>query len=82
MLPFRLAEVSRVEFYKRDELTTDLLCCEVTAGGDVHFSHEEAEGWDDLLEGLRALPGFETDWFALVSQPPLEESRICAFERR
>jgi hypothetical protein len=82
VLPFRLAEVSRVEFYKRDELTTDLICCEVTAGGEVHFSHEEERGWDAVVEALRALPGFDPDWFARVSQPPFDESRICAFERR
>jgi hypothetical protein len=81
VLPFRLAEIGRVEFYKRDELTTDLACCEVAAGGVVHFSHEEAPAWDDLVRDLRALPGFDADWFARVSQPPFAERRICAFER-
>ena len=82
MLPFRLADVSRVEFYKRDQLTTDLICCEVTANQDVHFSHEEAAGWNVLLDALQSLPGFDSNWFTKVSQPPFAECRTCAFERR
>lgn len=82
MLPFRLAEVSRVDFYKRDELTTDLVCCEVTAGGLVHFSHEESPSWDAFVGALQGLPDFDREWFAKVSQPPFAECRTCAFERR
>ena len=82
MLPFRLQDISRAEFYKRDELTSDLVCCEVTAADVLHFTHEEAPDWTELVEALQALPGFDASWFAKVSQPPFEESRIIAFERR
>ena len=82
MLPFRLSDVSRVEFYKRDELTTDLICCEVTAGDRVHFHHEEASGWEELVASLSELPGFDTAWLSKVSQPPFEACRCTAFERR
>lgn len=81
MLPFRLADVSRVEFYKRDELTTDLICCEVTAGELVHFSHEESPGWDAFVGALLDLPGFDREWFAKVSKPAFAECRTSAFER-
>ena len=82
MLPFRLADVERVEFYKRDELTTDLICCEVMVGGLLHLSHEEATDWGDLVTALETLSGFNRGWFARVSQPTFAESRVCAFERR
>lgn len=81
MLPFRLADVSRVEFYKRDELTTDLICCDVTVGETVYFLHEEAPGWDEAIDAFHALPGFDAEWFAKVSQPPFAESSTTAFER-
>jgi hypothetical protein len=81
VLPFPLADVSRVEFFKRDELTTDLICCEVTARDAIHFSHEEAADWRVLLEKLAELPGFRADWFGQVAQPPFAESRFVAFAR-
>ena len=82
MLPFPLADVERVEFYKRDELTTDLICCEVAAGDAVYRANEESPGWAELVETLETLPGFESEWFAKVSQPPFEEARTVVFERR
>jgi hypothetical protein len=81
VLPFRLPDVRRVEFYKRDELTTDLICCEVTVGDVVHFSHEEASDWGELVEALQALPKFDRSWFSRVGEPPFAECRTCAFER-
>ena len=82
MLPFPLTDVERVEFFKRDELTTDLICCEVVAGDAVCFAHEAGPGWADLVEALETLPGFDAEWFAKVSQPPFEERRTVVFERR
>ena len=79
MEQFALGDVRRVEFYKRDELTTDLMCCEVTVGDVCHFSHEEESGWDGLIRKLAALPGFDAEWFAHVSQLPFAESRYVAF---
>jgi hypothetical protein len=81
VLSFLLTDVSRVEFYKRDELTTDLICCEATADGVVHFRHEEAPDWDQFVEELRKLPGFDGDWFAKVGKPAFAECRIVAFTR-
>lgn len=80
MLPLPPNEVLRVEFYKRDELTTDLICCEVTAkSGDVYFAHEDKANWPELLRQLSDLPGFDQDWFAKVSQPPFEECSYVAY---
>lgn len=81
MPSFRLAEVNRIEFYKRDELTTDLVCCEVTTGDAVHFAHEEAPDWQRFLDYVAQLPGFDHDWHAKVSQPAFAECRTLAFSR-
>jgi len=76
-----LSEIDSVTFYKRDELTTDLICCEVATGDSVRTFHEELPGWEMLLQHLYKLPGFLTDWFALVSQPAFETKKTVAFTR-
>ncbi len=86
MPPFRLADVRRVEFYKRDELTTDLICCNITLNGkagaeEVIFAHEEMPHWDELIQRLEFLGGFDVEWFSQVSQPPFAECRYEAFAR-
>jgi hypothetical protein len=52
-----LGAIDRVTFYKRDEITTDLICCDVEADGQAWFFHEEVEGWDLLMTHLERLPG-------------------------
>ena len=76
-----LETVERIEFFKTDELTTDLLCCEIIAAGQTFFFHEEWSGWSNLTTKLEGLDGFRKDWFAHVSQPPFEECRFVAFAR-
>jgi hypothetical protein len=75
------ASVDLVEFYKIDELTTDLICCDIKADGRRWFFHEEGEGWDALIEQLALLPGFRVDWLGHVSQPPFAECRFVAYEQ-
>ena len=77
-----LTGIDKVTFYKRDEITTDLICCELLFGDTTWSFHEEFVGWDSLIEHLSRLPGFLADWFAQVSQPPFETSEIVAFTRR
>ncbi|CAN5134803.1 hypothetical protein BH11PSE2_BH11PSE2_20010 [soil metagenome] len=76
-----LSNINSVIFYKRDEITTDLICCELEADGKVWTFHEEADGWADLLRHLEALPDFRKDWFEAVSQPPFAVSETVAFKR-
>ncbi|HEX8401236.1 MAG TPA: hypothetical protein VF628_05975 [Allosphingosinicella sp.] len=75
------ADIQTVVFFKRDELTTDLICCDIEIGGRVWFFHEEVEGWRLLLQHLQQLPGFDLDWYARVSQPPFANSETVAFRR-
>jgi len=76
-----LSEIDRVTFYKRDEITSDLICCDVEITGKIWTFHEELEGWPALLRHLERLSGFQTDWFAAVSQPPFATSETIAFSR-
>jgi len=83
-LPFSLAEVRKVTFFKRDELTTDLICCDVeVASGDnieVWFNHEEEPTWQGWLDELSTLQGFDSDWYSKVYLPPFAPSVTIAYE--
>lgn len=76
-----LEEIEAVTFYKRDEVTTDLICCEVTVAGRTLFFNEDSDGWDALIRHLQQLPGFRADWFAVVSKPVFLRSEMVAFHR-
>lgn len=76
-----LDSISKVVFFKRDESTTDLICCEVTQGDQVWFFHEEWPEWDRLIEYLERLPRWRSDWLAAVSQPPFATSFTIAYQR-
>ncbi|HEX5183064.1 MAG TPA: hypothetical protein VFW19_07915 [Allosphingosinicella sp.] len=76
-----LARIETVTFYKRDELTTDLICCDVEIAGRIRFFHEEQEGWDALLTHLEKLPGFRRDWRDTVMPPPFARNQFTAFEQ-
>jgi hypothetical protein len=77
-----LSDVEKVTFYKRDEFTSDLICCDVRAVGRTWTFHEEADGWAQLIDHLESLPGFRKDWFAAVSRPPFLTNKTVAFSRR
>lgn len=77
-----LPQVDAVVFYKRDEITTDLICCDVVVRGQVWTFHEEANGWSDLITHLSALPGFRVDWYEAVVNPQFATRETVAFDRR
>lgn len=76
-----LSSIDKVTFFKRNEITTDLICCEVVASGQIRTFHEDMPVWDALMAHLAGLPGFRDDWFAAVSQPAFQPRRTVAFER-
>jgi hypothetical protein len=80
-LPFPLTSVTRVEFFKRDELTSDLICCELLADDRIAFFHEEMPYWYTMIAELEKLDGFRAGWIAAVSSPPFAESRFVAYEK-
>ncbi|MDP3736152.1 MAG: hypothetical protein Q8R02_02105 [Hyphomonadaceae bacterium] len=78
--------IARIECYKRDELTTDLICFDIWFdSGDqqqVVWVHEELPGWNDLAEGLKQLPGFDPDWHGKVFKLAFVENRTVVYERK
>jgi hypothetical protein len=76
-----LTAIEKVTFFKRDEITTELICCTVQARDQVWFFHEDAEGWDALVSYLACLPGFKADWYEAVVQPPFAISETVAYAR-
>lgn len=76
-----LGDISKVTFYKRDEITSGLVCCDVEIGEDIWTFHEETVGWDSLIEHLRMLPHFRDDWFRAVSLPSFASNETVAFIR-
>ena len=77
-----LPAIHAVVFYKRDEITTDLICCDVEVAWNVWTFHEEAAGWPELIAHLSALPGFRADWYEAVVSPPFVTGETIAFDRR
>lgn len=76
-----LGEIERVVFYKRDEVTADLICCDVKVAGKTWMFHEALPGWNLLLGHLSALPGFRSDAVAAIAHPPFEKSQAVAYAR-
>lgn len=80
-----LADISVIRFFKRDEITTDLICCEVEVGVDNHiqtwFFHEDVEPWKRLMTRLEGLNGFDKNWMSKVMKPPFETCLYVAFDR-
>jgi hypothetical protein len=78
-------EVQRVLAFKRDELTTDLVCLSFISGGSASVEvNEEMEGWDDLLGALPvALPGAMSsdEIYSSVMAPAFVTKETVVFER-
>lgn len=84
MQPISLGDVEEVTFFKRDEITTDLVCCEIRVDandGPIWFFHEETVGFDKLVTFLERLPAFDLRWRDKVMLPPFAENRTVAFRR-
>ncbi|MEB3415500.1 hypothetical protein VCJ71_05425 [Alteriqipengyuania sp. WL0013] len=73
--------ILKVQFFKRDELTSDLVCCDIETEAGLFFCHEEAPEWSEVLALVATLEGFDPDWREKVIQRAFEENRTTAFER-
>ncbi|MFN4228397.1 hypothetical protein [Parvibaculum sp.] len=80
-----LDDIRKIDAYKIDEWTTDLICFDIHTeqNGEraVHTLHEDLPGFNDLMESLKQLPGFDATWPEKVIQPPFDENRTVIFER-
>jgi hypothetical protein len=80
-----LDEVSAIVAYKLDELTTDLVCCDIVTGaGDgeqIRTIHEELPGFDAAMASFETLPGFNRKWRDEVINPPFATNRTVIYSR-
>lgn len=80
-----LDEVGEIIAYKIDELTTDLVCCDIVTGsGDgqqIRTIHEEIPGFDALMARFETLPGFNSKWRDAVILPPFATNRTTIYNR-
>lgn len=80
-----LDEVSAVVAYKIDELTTDLVCCDIVTGvGDgeqIRTIHEELPGFDVAMARLETLAAFNRTWRNEVILPPFATNRTTIYSR-
>lgn len=81
--PITPDNVNQIVFFKRDELTTDLICCEITINTErssvICFVHEESDEWERILLEMEQLKGFDKSWPEKVIKPPFAENRTIAF---
>lgn len=80
-----LEEVSAIVAYKLDELTTDLVCCDIVTGADdgeqIRTIHEELPGFDAAMASFENLPGFNRQWRDAVILPPFDTNRTVIYSR-
>jgi hypothetical protein len=78
-------DVEEVRAYKRDEVTTDLICVEMRMrDGTGWLAHEEAPGWDEFLEmAERTLPAIEPrrSWELEIVKPAFKRKERVIFRR-
>jgi hypothetical protein len=84
LVRWRWDDIDRAVAFKRDLLTTDLICLSFEAHGQSVEVDDESTGWSGLLTHLpERLPGALTGkaLLAMVMQPPFAENRTVVFER-
>ncbi|HLZ66804.1 MAG TPA: hypothetical protein VKQ29_11280 [Aliidongia sp.] len=80
-----LDEVRAIVAYKIDEITTDLICCDITTGPEerpkILTIHEEIPGFDAVMTLFEALPDFNPQWRNAVLLEPFAENRTTLYRR-
>lgn len=80
-----LDEIEAVIAYKLDEITTDLVCCDIVTdvgdGEQIRTIHEELPGFDAAMARFETLPGFDGKWRDKVIDPPFATNRTVIYSR-
>ncbi|MEO1028627.1 MAG: hypothetical protein AAFX02_06160 [Pseudomonadota bacterium] len=79
----KFADIKRIEAYKVDEITTDLICFDIwyqtSEGVDGMTIHEALAGFEELECTLSKLDGYDTAWQLKVIAPAFEECRTVIY---
>ncbi len=80
-----LDKVLKITAYKKDLITTDLVCFEIEvsedAGLQVWLIHEELQGFETVDRLFQKLPGYMPDWRDKVIQPAFAANETVIFDR-
>jgi hypothetical protein len=81
----RFDEVRAIIAWKRDELTSDLVCCDINTdsrdGEQVRTVHEELAGFEALMTRFAVLPGFDRHSWEAVIGPAFAADRRIIYTR-
>jgi len=64
------AQIEGIDAFKRDELTTDLICLEIWVSDGSLLLHEEMEGFASFRAAMEETLAISPDWFGEVMLPP------------
>ena len=81
---FKWAEVSKIETYKRDLGTVDMICLDFTLSAQhiVYMANDEMAGFDELTKHLTCdFPTVPVDWWSDVAFPAFATNHRILFER-
>lgn len=77
----RWTAITRITAYKRDLLTTDLLCLLIEADGAASEVNEEVPGFDVIDDALESELGVAPDWKRGVVFPAFHPNPAVIFPR-
>ncbi len=80
-----LSNVSSIVAYKVDEITTDLICCDITTIVDgleeIRTIHEEIAGFQTVIAQFEALPGFNKQSRDTIVHQPFAAKSTTLYRR-
>jgi hypothetical protein len=81
---FRWADISKVETYKRDLFSVDMICLDFSVGAHqiAYMTHDEMDGFSELSSRLtRYFPSIPSDWWSEVAFPAFATKHRILYER-
>ncbi len=83
-LSIEWASIRSITAYKRDLITTDLVCLQIEFGSEPRYFQisEEWLGFANLTESLASRFAFPADWQETVVQPPFATNDKILFTRQ
>lgn len=70
-------DVESVELFKRDLISTDIVCMNFKSkAGGYFLLHEEVKGFVDTVRAMSSYWGLGDDWYRRVVFPPFETCRV------
>jgi len=70
------ADITEINAYKRDLITEDQICLEISSGSNQFYCTEDFDGWKEFEEMMRKqFPEIETHWLMQTANPALETSK-------